>query len=73
MVMLNWAADEKGLFVTRHLLAGYEIIYLDLAGRTHSLWRNHGAWCHSMPSPDGRHLAIYDVEKSNNIWMMENF
>src|SRR5262249_31822468 len=73
MVMFNWAADERGLFVTRNLLDGYEIIYGDLAGRTHSLWRNYGGWCQGRSSPDGRHLAVYDVEKSNNIWMMENF
>ena len=73
MVMLNWAVDEEGFFVTRHLLDGYEIIYVDLAGRTHSLWRSYGAWCQGRQSPDGRHLAIYSLEKANNIWMMENF
>ena len=73
IVMFNWAADEKGLFVSRHLLGGYEISYVDLAGRTHSLWTSHGGWCQSRPSPDGRNLAIYEVEKSTNIWMMEDF
>jgi len=73
IVMFNWAADQKGLFVSRHLLGGYEISYVDLAGRTHSLWTSHGGWCQSRPSPDGRNLAIYEVEKSTNIWMMENF
>jgi len=73
MVMLNWAADAKGLFVSRHVLGGYEIIYVDLAGRTHSFWRCRAGWCQSKPSPDGRHIAIYDVQKSTNIWLMENF
>jgi hypothetical protein len=25
------------------------------------------------PSPDGRHLAIYDWKLNANMWMMENF
>jgi hypothetical protein len=73
MVLLNWAADAKGLFISRHVLNGYEIIYVDPAGRTHSFWRCRAGWCQSKPSPDDRHIAIYDVEKSTNIWMMENF
>jgi serine/threonine protein kinase len=73
MVMLHWAADGKGFFVSRHVLDGYEIIYVDLSGRTHSFWTCRAGWCQSKPSPDGRHIAIYDVEKSTNIWMMENF
>ena len=27
----------------------------------------------AVPSPDGRHLAIYDWKLSANMWMMENF
>ena len=27
----------------------------------------------AVPSPDGRHLAIYDWRQSANMWMMENF
>ena len=27
----------------------------------------------AVPSPDGRHLAIYDWKLSANIWMIENF
>ena len=26
-----------------------------------------------LPSPDGRHLAIYDWKLTANMWMMENF
>jgi len=73
MVLLKWAGDEKGLFVSRRFLDGYEIVYVDIAGRSHSLWRSQSKWCVSKPSPDGRHLAIYEVGRSTNIWMMENF
>jgi hypothetical protein len=27
----------------------------------------------AVPSPDGRHLAIYTWTVSSNMWMMENF
>jgi len=27
----------------------------------------------ALPSPDGRHLAIYDWKLSANMWMMESF
>ena len=73
MVMLKWAGDGMGLFVSRRFLDGYEIVYVDIAGNSQSLWRSQGTWCVSKPSPDGRHLAIYEVEKNTNMWMMENF
>ena len=73
--VLRWAADEKGLFVSRKLFTGSELIHLDMQGRTQTLWRSHGgnAQCYGIASPDGRRIAIYDWEQSNNIWMMENF
>jgi len=73
LAILTWAADAKGLFVSRHLYDGGELVYVELGGRTHSLWRSHGGRCSGRPSPDGRHIAISDSEQSTNIWMMENF
>src|SRR5262249_33216225 len=73
ITVVKWAPDETGLFVSKQLYDGGEIVYVDLRGRTHSLWRSHGGTCFGRPSPDGRHLAIYDWEWSKNVWMMENF
>jgi serine/threonine protein kinase/Tol biopolymer transport system component len=73
LAILTWAADAKGLFVSRHLYDGGELVYVELGGRTHSLWRSHGGRCYGRPSPDGRHIAISDSEQSTNIWMMEDF
>jgi len=70
---LTWAADAKGLFVSRHFYVGGELLHVDLQGKAHSLWRSHGGRCFGRPSPDGRHIAIFDSEQSTNIWMMENF
>jgi hypothetical protein len=73
ITVLSWAADEKGVFVTKQLYDGSELFYVDLQGGTHSLWRSHGGHCFGKPSPDRRHLSIFDAEQSNNAWMMENF
>lgn len=75
LYILRWAADEKGLFVSRKLFTGSELMHVDMQGRTQMLWRSHGgnAACYGTASPDGRRIAIYDWEQSNNIWMMENF
>ena len=70
---LRWAADSRGLFVTRQLFSGTELVHVDLQGRSQVLWRTHGGTCFGIASPDGRHIAIHDAEQSNNVWMMENF
>jgi len=62
----------KGIFrdeVERAAISGFP-------GKNASLRKclsNLGGGCEGLPSPDGRHLAITDIEQSNNMWMMENF
>jgi hypothetical protein len=85
---LNWAADGKGLFVSSATQAGSALLRVDLKGNAHVLWQQKGSiapwgiplpvvigpsapW--AVPSPDGRHLAIYQSNLNANIWMMENF
>jgi eukaryotic-like serine/threonine-protein kinase len=70
---VGWAADAKGLFVSKQLFNGSELVYLGLEGKSHSLWRSHGWLCYGIPSPNGRHIATCESEQSTNIWMMENF
>jgi Tol biopolymer transport system component len=70
---LTWAADRKGLFVTRRVAEGTELFHLDLQGTESKLWKCFGWGCFASPSPDGRHLAILDTKQSTNMWMMENF
>ncbi len=73
LAAMSWTADQKGLFVAKQLYDGGELVYVDLYGNTRSLWESHGGLCYGRPSPDGQHLAIYSFERSNNVWMMENF
>jgi|SRR5579864_774019 len=72
---LGWAADGKGFFVTNRVPGAAELLHVDLRGKTVRLWKNRGAAaeCFGTPSPDGRHIAIYDSQRNSNMWMMENF
>jgi eukaryotic-like serine/threonine-protein kinase len=73
MWRLKWAADGRGLFVSNREKGGAEILHVDLQGNAKLLWKCSGDRCVGRPSPDGRHLAIYDWKQSANMWMMENF
>jgi hypothetical protein len=83
---INWAADGKGMFASSATRGGSALLHLDSQGNAHVLWAQKGSiagwyvcglgapsapWV--VPSPDGRHLAIYDWQLSANMWMMENF
>ena len=85
---LNWAADGKGLFVSSATQSGSALLRVDLKGNANVLWqqkRSIAPWSAplpvvigpsapwAVPSPDGRHLAIYQWNLNANIWMMENF
>ena len=58
MLLLYWAADGKGLYVSNGIHGG-TLSHVDLQGHAHVLWENHGGnSTMGMPSRDGRHLAI---------------
>jgi len=69
---IMWAADGKGLFVSNWAEHGHEVVHVDLRGKIDSLWTCSNR-CAGWPSPDGRHLGIYDQSVRANMWMMENF
>ena len=77
---VDWAADGKAMFVSGATPEGSALLHVDLEGNAQMLWQRKGGvepwfalapW--AVPSPDGRHLAIYDWNVSSNMWMMENF
>jgi Tol biopolymer transport system component len=71
---LDWAADGKGVFVSRPTPRGFALLYVDLHGQIHPLWEQEGGLgVSALPSPDGRHLAIRGWNVNSNIWMIENF
>jgi len=73
--LIRWAADGRGLIVSSFAKGGGQIVHLDLSGNATLLWKCRGDQdnCFALPSPDGRHLAIYAWDLDANIWMMENF
>ena len=86
---VDWAADGKALFVSSLTPVSSTLLHVDLQGNARLLLEQKGStspagrpWDQSLggpsaswavPSPDGRHLAIYDWKLSANMWMMENF
>jgi hypothetical protein len=72
MKAINWAADGKGLIVSTDSNRGGEVFHLDFQGNANSLW-TCASFCVGIPSPDGRHVSIYNQTVSANMWMMENF
>ena len=86
MQSVDWSADGKRLFVSSTTPQGSALLQVALDGNAHVLWEQRGnnmpstqdgfggpsaPW--GVPSPDGRHLAIYGWSLSANIWMIENF
>jgi eukaryotic-like serine/threonine-protein kinase len=79
---VNWAPDGKGLIVASVTDDGAALLHVDLRGNAEVLWEQKGnletattalaaPW--GLPSPDGRHLAIYVGHLNGNMWMIENF
>jgi serine/threonine protein kinase len=74
LLMLNWATDQNGFFLTTRAPGGTELLYVDLQGKAASLRKCLGTnACFAFPSRDGHHLAILDHKQAMNMWMMENF
>lgn len=72
---LAWAPDQNGFFLESHAEDSAELLHTDMRGNTSTLWKKRGtsARAGGVPSPDGKHIAIYDMQRSANMWMMENF
>lgn len=86
LLSLNWTSDGKGFFAAGQTEKGSVVLRLDLRGNARVLWELKGStspWNRpfaggtsapsAIPSPDGRHLAIYDWKLSANMWLIENF
>jgi serine/threonine protein kinase len=67
-----WAADGKSLFVYTSKDRGSVLLKVDEQGNARVLWTYQDI-SYTVPSPDGRHLAIQVMTQDANLWMMENF
>ena len=77
---LDWAADNKGLFIDHTTSRSTTLSCLDLHGSMHTIWEQPGtpengdltaAW--AIPARDGRHVAINASLQNSNVWTLENF
>jgi serine/threonine protein kinase/Tol biopolymer transport system component len=70
----NWSPDGKGFYVGSSSPSGVTLLYIDVNGQASPVWEqkaNLDIW--TVPSPDGRHLAIEGWTVNSNVWMLENF
>ncbi|MBZ5679642.1 MAG: winged helix-turn-helix domain-containing protein [Acidobacteriia bacterium] len=71
----DWAPDGKSMWVSVYTNAGKRaLLNVDLQGKAKPVLEEDKmmlGW--AIPSPDGRHLAIWEASGSSNVWMLENF
>jgi Tol biopolymer transport system component/DNA-binding winged helix-turn-helix (wHTH) protein len=72
---IDWAADGRSLWVRAFSPAGTQtLLNVDLHGKVKPVLQESErelGW--AIPSPDGRHLAIWTASGSSNAWLLENF
>ena len=62
----------RSLFVYTSKDRGSVLLKVDEQGNARVLWTYQDI-SYTVPSPDGRHLAIQVMTQDANLWMMENF
>jgi serine/threonine protein kinase len=71
---IDWSPDGKGFHCVSHSPQGNTFLYVDLKGNAQVLWQSKaGGVDWSIPSPDGRYLAIMVRAENENVWMVEGF
>jgi hypothetical protein len=69
------SADSKGLYLTSMSQPNFAtLLYVDLQGNARVLLQQKGGLDgYSVPSPDGRYLAIMGMTQTSDVWLLENF
>lgn len=72
---MDWAADGKSLWVNASSASGTPtLLNVRLDGKvTAALEETEMQLGWAIPSPDGRHVAIWKSEQSANVWLLEGF
>jgi Tol biopolymer transport system component len=71
---LDWAPDSKSVFVGTSGPGGATLLHIDLDGKAQAIWQQPqplNTW--GIPSPDGRHIAMFGTSSEANVWMIDNF
>jgi Tol biopolymer transport system component/DNA-binding winged helix-turn-helix (wHTH) protein len=78
---IDWAADSKSIWATGYNSggAGKTLVNVALTGKVRPMLMEDEmtAGAHTLgwaiPSPDGKHLAIWKAQGDSNVWMLENY
>ena len=72
---VDWAADSKRVWATGSVIgSGKTLVNVSLTGRVRLLLaQKEMTLGRAIPSPDGKHLAIWKAHGDSNVWMLENF
>jgi len=78
-VTQDWAADGKSLFVSHPGLMqspsgpiGATVLHVDFNGRAQPIWDMRGGrYAFSIPSPDGKYIAIRGATTGRNAWLLD--
>jgi len=72
---LDWAADGRSIWVNASSPIGTQtLLSVDLRGRVEPVLQESEkdlGW--AIPSPDGRHVAIWEASSSSNAWLLDGF
>ena len=72
---IDFAADGRGVWASAFTNTGkWALLSIDLQGRTRTMLEDAQmaiGW--AIPSPDGKHLALWKANGGSNVWMLENF
>lgn len=71
---IDWTADGTALWVSASRAGKATLLHVDLRGNIRPVLSEGNmtlGW--AIPSPDGKHLAIWKDSGSLNVWMMEKF
>ena len=72
---IDFAADGRSVWASAFTNTGkWALLSIDLQGRTRTMLEDAQmaiGW--AIPSPDGKHLAMWKANGGSNVWMLENF
>jgi len=72
---IDFAADGRSVWASAYTNTGkWALLSIDLQGRTRTMLEDAQmaiGW--AIPSPDGKHLALWRASGNANVWMLEKF
>ena len=74
LTSFDWAPDSKSAYMATRGPSGSTLLRIGLNGEVQPVWgrvQPTNLW--GVPSPDGRHMAVFDASSDANAWMIENF